>query len=91
MKMIKKIKLKYKKKKIKHSDDSFPDYKNFIQGRLNTVELLKDFTIDEIGNLYYEAAMGAHIDPHIDHYWHRYTYLLHVFYHPCNNHHTYHC
>ena len=30
---------------------------------------MKDFTIDEIGNLYYEAAMGAHIDPHIDHYW----------------------
>jgi alkylated DNA repair protein alkB family protein 4 len=62
-------KINYKKKKIKHSNEPFPDYKNFIQNRLNTIEFLKDFAIDEIGNLYYEASMGAHIDPHIDHYW----------------------
>jgi alkylated DNA repair protein alkB family protein 4 len=62
-------KINYKKRKIKPSNEPFPEYKQFIQNKLNSIELLKDFNIDEIGNLYYEAALGSHIDPHIDHHW----------------------
>jgi alkylated DNA repair protein alkB family protein 4 len=61
--------INYKKKKIKQSDIQFPEYKILLQKKLNEIEILNDFNIDEIGNLYYEEAMGAHIDPHIDHYW----------------------
>jgi alkylated DNA repair protein alkB family protein 4 len=64
-------KINYKKRKIKFDDAlQFPDYlQKIIKDRLKEQEILKDFKVEEIGNLFYSSENGASIDPHIDHYF----------------------
>jgi alkylated DNA repair protein alkB family protein 4 len=71
------VKVNYKKKKVKSDYNTivFPKYKQFIEERieqlykLSNLEILKNYKLHEIGNLYYCKERGSHIEAHIDDDW----------------------
>lgn len=67
------VKINYKKRKIKSKleDIQFPKYKQVIEEKLSKLNLepFNNFSIHEIGNLFYQKELKSHIEPHIDDAW----------------------
>lgn len=63
-------KTNFKKRKLRlGSFNGFPKFSEFIQERLRTVPLLRDFQTIEQCSLEYNPVRGASIEPHIDDCW----------------------
>lgn len=63
-------KTNFKKRKIQNGDfRGFPQTTQYIQQKLNELELLKNFQTIEQCSLEYDPTKGASIDPHIDDCW----------------------
>lgn len=63
-------KTNFKKRKVVLGKfEGFPEFSRYLQNRLKTIDLLKDYEVIEQCSLEYDPNKGASIDPHIDDCW----------------------